>query len=76
MRPKKKHAGRRSMTVCVAAICESSKAIVCVADKAITLNQSIQWDANASKILPIGKPTRKPPCLALFSEAKRISLLI
>jgi hypothetical protein len=75
MPPKKKYRrGRHSMTVCVAAICEQSKAIVCVADKAITLNQSIQWDADASKILPIGKLNRKPPCLALFSGEEDFSL--
>jgi hypothetical protein len=62
------------MTVCVAAICENSNAIVCVADKAITLNQSIQWDADASKILTIGNPKRRPPCLALFSGEEDFSL--
>lgn len=62
------------MTVCVAALCSNSKAIVCVADKAITLGGYIQWDADASKILPIGNPARKPPCIALISGEEDFSL--
>ena len=36
------------MTVCIAALADG--AIICVADKALTYGQSIQWDADASKI--------------------------
>ncbi len=62
------------MTVCVAALCSHSKAIVCVADKAVNFNQYIQWDADASKVLTIGKADRKPPCVALISGEEDFSL--
>ena len=39
------------MTVCVAALAAKAKAIVCVADKAITYDDYIQWDADCDKIV-------------------------
>jgi hypothetical protein len=61
---KKRGNWRRPMTVCIAALAQYSKespeksAIVCVADKAVTLGNpifgdSIQWDANTTKIVEI-----------------------
>ena len=41
------------MTVCVAALAADSQAIVCVADKALTYGDRIQWDSDSSKILKI-----------------------
>lgn len=39
------------MTVCVAALASDMKAIVCVADKAISYGDGyIQWDADSGKI--------------------------
>jgi hypothetical protein len=66
--------GRKSVTVCVAAICSNRKAIACVADKAVTINQYIQWDADATKIIPIGKPRRVPPCVAMISGEEDFSI--
>jgi hypothetical protein len=62
------------MTVCVAAISSNRKAIVCVADKAITVNEYIQWDADATKILPVGNPRRVPPCVAMISGEEDFSI--
>jgi hypothetical protein len=46
------------MTVCVGALAAKSKAIVMVADKAVTYPQGgsaeMQWDTSVKKILPIG----------------------
>jgi len=42
------------MTVCIAALAEDSKAIVCVADKALTYGGIIQWDADSTKIVQLG----------------------
>jgi hypothetical protein len=62
------------VTVCVASVCSNRDAIVCVADKAVTINQYIQWDADATKILRIGPPKRIPPCVALISGEEDFSL--
>ncbi len=48
------------MTVCAAVIAANSKAIMCVADKALTYSDSlgahtVQWDAGSTKIIPVGK---------------------
>lgn len=39
------------MTVCVSALADSGKAIVCVADKAVTWDENIQWESDSSKIV-------------------------
>src|ERR1700685_918796 len=39
------------MTVCVAALAASSRAIICVSDKALSYGGLIQWDADCSKII-------------------------
>jgi ATP-dependent protease HslVU (ClpYQ) peptidase subunit len=39
------------MTIAIGALAEGSKAIICVADKAVTYNQQIQWDADVTKIV-------------------------
>jgi 20S proteasome alpha/beta subunit len=41
------------MTVCIAALAQESKAIVCVADTAISYGDSIQWDSDSSKIFEL-----------------------
>jgi hypothetical protein len=50
------------MTVCVAALANKGKSLVCIADKAITYGHT-QWDSDSSKIIEL--PTNK--CLVLFS---------
>jgi len=71
---KKQSEGRKNVTVCVAAICSNQNAIVCVADKAVTINQYIQWAADATKIIPVGNPRRVPPCVALISGEEDVSI--
>src|SRR5205085_3815342 len=39
------------MTVCVAALASQSRAVVCVADKALSYENYIQWDSDSSKML-------------------------
>lgn len=41
------------MTVCIAALAANFKAIVCVADKALSYGDYIQWDSDSSKIVKI-----------------------
>ena len=41
------------MTICVAAIAKDYKAIVCVADKALSYQDQIQWDSDVSKMIQI-----------------------
>jgi hypothetical protein len=41
------------MTIAIGALANNSRAIVCVADKAITYAQQIQWDADVTKIVPL-----------------------
>jgi len=43
------------MSVCVAALSEDQKAIVCIADKALSYGDAIQWDSDTSKIIRLGK---------------------
>lgn len=43
------------MTICIAALGANSKAIVCVADKAITYGEVIQSDTECLKIIDVGK---------------------
>jgi 20S proteasome alpha/beta subunit len=43
--------GARRMTVCVAAISSDGPCIVCVADKALSYGDAIQWDSDCTKIL-------------------------
>jgi len=38
------------VTVCIAALAADSKTIVCIADKALSYGDQIQWDADSSKI--------------------------
>jgi hypothetical protein len=50
----KRLSGRRTaVTVCVAALAADFKAIVCVADKALSYGDFIQWDSDGSKIVKI-----------------------
>lgn len=42
------------MSICVAALSESQRAIVCIADKALSYGGSIQWDSDSSKIISLG----------------------
>lgn len=41
------------MTVCVAALAAKANVIVCVADKALSYGDHIQWDSDSSKILKL-----------------------
>ena len=41
------------MTVCLAALAAESKAVVCVADGALTYGDRIQWDADIGKMYTV-----------------------
>jgi hypothetical protein len=41
------------MTICVAALAADFEAIVCMADKALTYGDYIQWDSDSSKIIKV-----------------------
>jgi len=44
----------RFMTVCVAALGSGGATIVCVADKALSYGDYIQWDSDSTKLVPLG----------------------
>ena len=44
------------MTICATALAARSRAIVCVADKAITFGDVISWDSDVTKIVALGHP--------------------
>jgi hypothetical protein len=44
------------MTICAAALAAKSKAIVCVADKAITYGDIISWESDVTKIVRLAHP--------------------
>jgi hypothetical protein len=46
---------RGQMTVCVASLASNSEAIVCIADKATTMYDTIMSDTDVCKIVPVGK---------------------
>jgi hypothetical protein len=48
---------RVSLTICIAALAERGEAIVCVADKMLSVGDYLQWDSDVTKILSI-KNTR------------------
>lgn len=43
------------MTICVGVLAAGGRSIVCVADKAATYENEIQWDVNETKIVPLEK---------------------
>jgi len=43
------------MTICVGVLAAGGSCIVCVADKAVTYGDYIQWDADDTKIVPLEK---------------------
>jgi hypothetical protein len=51
------------MTICAAALAAKSKAIVCVADKAMSFGDVISWDSDVTKIVPLSHPG----CVAMMS---------
>lgn len=51
------------MTICAAALAAKSKAIVCVADKAITYGDFISWESDVTKIVQLAHPG----CVAMMS---------
>jgi len=51
------------MTICAAALAAKSKAIVCVADKAITYGDIISWESDVTKIVQLAHPG----CIAMMS---------
>src|SRR4030081_1591998 len=71
-RPKPLTLGRQSpvkglMTVCLAALAQDSRAIVCMADKALSYGDYIQWDSDSSKMIPL-EPSGS---LVMFSGAEK-----
>lgn len=60
MRPSVNRAKRfeaTRMTVCLAALAAQSKAVVCVADRALTYGDRIQWDADIGKMYTTVSPS-------------------
>ena len=55
------------MTVCAAALAANSRAIVCVADKAISYGEYIQCDSDSSKMVRLDSDK----CVALFAGGER-----
>lgn len=51
------------MTICAAALAAKSKAIVCVADKALSYGDFITWESDSTKIVRLSHPG----CVAMFS---------
>lgn len=51
--PKSKRLEVKDMTVCVAALAAKTDAIVCIADKALSYGDYIQWDSDNEKILQL-----------------------
>ena len=43
----------KGMTVCVAALASGGDGIVCIADKALSYGDYIQWDSDTTKIIPL-----------------------
>ena len=43
------------MTVCISALAEQGRAIVCMADRALTYGQTIQWESDSSKMFSLRK---------------------
>jgi hypothetical protein len=41
------------MTVCVAALASGGSCIICIADKALSYGEYIQWDSDTTKIMPL-----------------------
>ena len=44
---------RSAMTICIGVLAAGGQSIVCVADKAATYGDYIQWDADETKIVPL-----------------------
>jgi len=55
------------MTVCIAALAANSTAIVCIADKALSYADYIQWDSDSSKMIDLA-PSGS---LVMFSGAEK-----
>ena len=51
------------MTVCIAAIAEEGRSIVCMSDRALSYGQTTQWDSDSSKMFPL----RKGGMIIMFS---------
>jgi hypothetical protein len=41
------------MTVCVAAFAVNGECIICLADKALSYGDYLQWDSDVTKIIPM-----------------------
>ena len=54
------------MTIVIGTLAKDSSAIVCVADKAVTYGQQIQWDADVTKIVPL----ENGKLIAMFSGSE------
>jgi ATP-dependent protease HslVU (ClpYQ) peptidase subunit len=54
------------MTIAIGALANNSQAIVCVADKALTYDEQVQWDADVTKIIPLDNGK----VIAMFSGAE------
>src|SRR5438552_3303929 len=47
--------GAKSLTICIAALANEGKAIVCIADKMLSFGDYAQWESDVTKIIRIPK---------------------
>jgi hypothetical protein len=66
-RPRSKRLEIKRMTVCVAALAAESKALVCIADKALSYGETITWDSDSSKMFTLNPSGT----LVLFAGGER-----
>jgi hypothetical protein len=57
----------KRMTVCMAALAANSKALVCIADKALSYGETITWDSDSSKMFTLNPSGT----LVLFAGGER-----
>lgn len=57
------------MTVCIAALAQESKAIVCVSDTAISYGDTIQWDSDSTKVFELNSSGT----LVLFAGSEELT---
>ena len=61
-KPKRLPIGRKAVTICAATLAQDSKGIVCIADKALSYGDHIQWDSDTAKIFKLNRD-----CLLMFA---------
>ena len=62
IRPKRFPIGSKTVTICVATLAVDYNAVVCIADKALSYGDLIQWDSDTTKIFKLNRD-----CLVMFS---------